>query len=109
MKDFKTESVNKKTIELNDIEHSIKYQPLSYDAYKFFTKFSPFIEKVIINNINKYNIHNNPIDIQELKAFTKMEKDFKISEELIQEIKFTDYKVNFTSMIYSSRYINIGF
>ena len=98
---------NENLTEINDLGK--QYEPISYDAYKFFTKISPYIEKIIINNINKYNIQNNQIDIQELKAFTKLEKDFKISELLIKEIKVTDYNVNFISMIISIRYINFWF
>jgi hypothetical protein len=97
---------NKKVVKQNDetpaqqnFESEGGYQPLSYDAYKFFTKFSPFIEKILINNINKYYFQNNPIDIQELKAFSKMTNEFKLPEELIKELDLrTNYKTKFISI-----------
>jgi hypothetical protein len=84
-----------------EIERENEYQPLSYDAYKFFTKFTPFIEKVIINNINKHYFQTNPIDLQELKAFSKMNNEFKLSDELINQLGIgNNYKTIFKSNVF---------
>ena len=76
----------------NNIEsiNDISYQPLSYDTYKFFVKFSPFVEKILLNNINKY-ILQGPQDLQELKAFSKLEKEFMLSNDLIEYLNMNNF------------------
>ena len=72
---------------------------MSYDSYKFFIKFSPYIEKLLVNNINKNHLHNN---IADLKSFAKLDCDLKINKDLIDYLNvnnFSDYKIKFSSKI----------
>lgn len=85
----------------NEIEKfsqmDLTYQPLSYDSYKFFIKFSPYIEKLLVNNINKGHLKSNLAD---LKSFSKLDCDLRIKSELINYLnvnKFNDHKIKFSS------------
>ncbi len=86
----------------NPISNDIRYQPLSYDTYKFFVKFSPYVEKIILNNINKY-ILQSPQDLQELKAFSKLDKEYTLCNNLIEYLNLynqTNHEVTFNSKIF---------
>jgi hypothetical protein len=61
---------------------SNKYQPLSFETYKFFMKFAPVLEKLITNNINKYTLQSTSNEKVDLKQFLKV-KDFILSEDLL--------------------------
>ena len=81
------------------IDSNSAYEPLSFESYKFFIKFSPYIEKLLVNNINKNHIQNNVVD---LKSFAKLDSDFIIRKELIDYLNvnnYSDYKIKFTSKI----------
>jgi hypothetical protein len=75
------------------------YEPLTFDSYKFFVKFSPFIEKIILNNVNKHFLQSsNQNELQEMKAFSKMDKEFSLNKELLSYINPSNFQysdVNF--------------
>jgi hypothetical protein len=78
------------------------YEPLTYETYKFFIKFSPYIEKIIMNNINKY-ILQSPQETQELKAFSKLDSEYKLPSELINYLNIqnlSNYKIYFNCIIW---------
>jgi hypothetical protein len=83
---------------MNNNEYQ-EYQPLSYDTYKFFIKFSPYVEKILMNNINKHILQTNQ-DLQELKAFSKLDKEYVLSKDLIDYVNINslpNYQVQFNS------------
>ena len=50
------------------------YQPLTYDAYKYFVDIGPYIENILLNNINKYilqkkNVASEQTGMNRLKSF----------------------------------------
>ena len=76
----------------------MSYQPLSFDSYKFFVRFSPYIEKLLVNNINKHYFKNNTLD---MKSFSKLEFDFVLRKELISHLnvaKLIEYQIKFNSI-----------
>lgn len=87
-------------LDLNKKEHQ-EYQPLTYETYKFFIKFSPFVEKILTNNINKHILQTNQ-DLQELKAFSKIDKEYVLSKDLIEYVNLNNlpnYHVHFNSQL----------
>ena len=67
-------------------EKSNNYQPLSFDTYKFFVKFSSYVEKIILNNINRYSLQNNTLSSETKTGISKLEKDFIIPENIINTL-----------------------
>ena len=60
------------------------YQPLSYDAYNVFVKTAPAIEKMLLNNINKYILQNkDEKPIEENTGMHKLSMEFKFPNELL--------------------------
>jgi len=83
------------------------YQPLSYDSYKFFVKFSPYIEKILVNNINKHYFQNN---LAEIKSFSKLESEFSLRKELIYYLnisRLSEYQIKFNSKNYNYSFFRL--
>jgi hypothetical protein len=89
---------NQEDNDTNNQQVSNAYQPISFEAYKFFTKFSPFVEKIILNNINKNILKNQ--NLQDNNKVNKMDKDFRISEDLLNYVNNSgsqNFSVTFSS------------
>jgi hypothetical protein len=76
----------------NSLSVSEIYQPFSYDAYKFFVKSSPYVEKIILNNINKIIRQNvNKGESQETSTgLNKLEKEFIMPNDLLNYININN-------------------
>ena len=60
------------------------YQPLSYDAYNVFVKIAPSIEKMLLNNINKYILQKkDEKQIEENTGMHKLSMEFDFPNELL--------------------------
>ena len=60
------------------------YQPLSYDAYNVFVKTAPSIEKMLLNNINKYILQKKEDkQIEENTGMHKLSMEFNFPKELL--------------------------
>ena len=60
------------------------YQPLSYDAYNVFVKTAPAIEKMLLNNINKYILQKkDQKHIEESTGMHKLSMEFDFPNELL--------------------------
>jgi hypothetical protein len=76
----------------NEIEKKSKiiissYQPLSYDAYNVFVKTAPAIEKMLLNNINKYILQKKEHKkIEESTGMHKLSIEFNFPNDLLSYI-----------------------
>ena len=90
-KDNDNEGMNLPIISYNQNETEKKskiilssYQPLSYDAYNVFVKIAPSIEKMLLNNINKYILQKkNEKHIEESTGMHKLSMEFDFPNELL--------------------------
>ena len=62
---------------------TINYQPLTYEAYKYFNHIGPYIENVLLNNINKYILQSKSSESSESTGMSKLDKDFTFPKELL--------------------------
>ena len=81
--------LNEKKIEVSSVAN---YQPLTYDAYKFFVHIGPYIENILLNNINKYILQNTNQKAKEATGMSKLDKEFIFPEDLLSYF-FPNYKV----------------
>ena len=76
----------------NEIEKKSKiiissYQPLSYDAYNVFVKTGPAIEKMLLNNINKYILQKKEQKkVEESTGMHKLSIEFNFPNDLLSYI-----------------------
>lgn len=79
------------------------YQPLTYSAYKFFIHIGPYLENVLLNNINKYILQSKG-STTELTGMSKLEKDFRFPPELIQyifpQVDVKEVKMSFKKFLF---------
>ena len=60
------------------------YQPLSYDAYNVFVKTAPAIEKMLLNNINKYILQKKEDKpVEEATGMHKLSMEFEFPNDLL--------------------------
>ena len=60
------------------------YQPLSYDAYNVFVKTAPAIEKMLLNNINKYILQKkDEKPVEESAGMHKLSMEFEFPNDLL--------------------------
>ena len=60
------------------------YQPLSYDAYNVFVKTAPAIEKMLLNNINKYILQKKgEKQVEESTGMHKLSMEFEFPNDLL--------------------------
>ena len=60
------------------------YQPLSYDAYNVFVKTAPAIEKMLLNNINKYILQKkDEKHVEENTGMHKLSMEFEFPNDLL--------------------------
>ena len=60
------------------------YQPLSYDAYNVFVNTAPAIEKMLLNNINKYILQKkDEKHIEENTGIHKLSMEFEFPNDLL--------------------------
>ena len=98
--------VNQMNNEITNEFETPTYQPLTLEAYKFFIKFAPYVEKNVLKSINKC-VHHSPQELQELKAFSKLDKEFLLSKELIEYLNLNGLKnseINFNCKVNSYSY-----
>ena len=63
------------------------YQPLSYDAYNVFIKTAPAIEKMLLNNINKYILQKKEQrQVEESTGIHKLSIEFNFPSDLLSYI-----------------------
>lgn len=99
-KDNTNDTTNNNNKEENII---MNYQPLTYEAYKFFVHIGPYIENVLLNNINKYILQSKGV-VQESTGFSKVSKDFIFPEELLlyvyPDASTTKTKISFNKFLF---------
>jgi len=92
---------NEKKIEVSSVAN---YQPLTYDAYKFFVHIGPYIENILLNNINKYILQNTNQKAREATGMSKLDKEFIFPEDLLTYIfpnnKSDGVKINFKKFLF---------
>lgn len=96
----KTETKEEKKSEETKVQ-TINYQPITYDAYKFFIHIGPYMENVLLNNINKYILQNKS-ESSEATGFSKLDKDFTFPSELKKYlfVDSSDVKVTFRKYLF---------
>ncbi len=75
-------NISNKKISVSNIGN---YQPLTYDAYKFFIHISPYIENILLNNINKYILQKKNA-AKELTGMTRLDNNFQFPKDLLNYI-----------------------
>ena len=80
------------------------YQPLSYDAYNVFVKTAPAIEKMLLNNINKYILQKkDEKHIEETTGMHKLSMEFEFPDELLSYMfpnNSNDIKINIDKFLF---------
>ena len=79
------------------------YQPLSYDAYNVFVKTAPAIEKMLLNNINKYILQKkDEKQIEESTGMHKLSMEFNFPSELLSYIfpNSNNVKINIDKFLF---------
>ena len=100
----KKENINEEAKEEKKEEtkvQTINYQPITYDAYKFFIHIGPYMENVLLNNINKYILQNKS-ESSEATGFSKLDKDFTFPSDLKKYLfaDCSDVKVSFRKYLF---------
>ena len=75
-------NISNKKISVSNIRN---YQPLTYDAFKFFLHIGPYIENILLNNINKYILQRKGKP-SEQTGMTKLDKNFEFPKDLLNYI-----------------------
>ena len=79
------------------------YQPLSYDAYNVFVKTAPAIEKMLLNNINKYILQKkDEKHVEESTGMSKLSIEFVFPNDLLLYIfpNSNNVKINIDKFLF---------
>ena len=79
------------------------YQPLSYDAYNVFVKTAPSIEKMLLNNINKYILQKKgEKPVEESTGMSKLSIEFDFPKDLLSYIfpNSNNVKINIDKFLF---------
>ena len=101
-------NLNKEIPEDNNKNSTLEaaYQPLSFDAYNFFVKCAPYVEKILLNNINKYILQSQTTEGNsqpEATGLNKLDKEFIFPEGVLSYLFPTSH--NDCTIIFNSNFL----